>query len=380
MQRPSCNERSHQQETSVGLQERSGKCHSGSATKTTTLCSGSPGEGHVILAVRPAHQKLRICPPQRCFQGCSRSSLWLAIAPNTFQVSRWSSLWHWPCHVMLPWGLPVTAAQRDKRPAGRIVRRSLLRHLRGATPSAAVRGKPSSVRQEGWRSSAGHPCARFLGYSTTRRILWCEGVLSLCAVFPQFPHSDCLPTTWNPEEATLRTASSWCRERMFHPACLHYRRRNGTGSDSLPEKTGKPAQRTSEWALLHSDGMAPVRHIVLSSEVELSLHSRLPQTWPDGHSERTWHLRSGRVSTHCGQLGLIHHFLHAQPTPVDICYLTKFLVHNPFWSDLPPLFLPFSLLLMSLCSPLSNALISLLYALFPLCVLLLFLIHNNNNL
>ena len=27
-----------------------------------------------------------------------------------------------------------------------------------------------------------------------------------------------------------------------------------------------------------SDGMAPVRHIVLSSEVELSLHSRLPQT------------------------------------------------------------------------------------------------------
>ena len=207
-------------------------------------------------------------------------------------------------------GLPVTAAQRDKRPAGRIVRRSLLRRLRGATPSAAVGGKPSSVCQEGWRSSAGHPCARLLGYSTTRRILWCEGVLSLCAVLPQFPHSDCLPTTWNPEEATLRTASAWCRERMFHPACLHHRRRNGTGSDSLPEKTGKPAQRTSEWALLHSDGMAPVRHIVLSSEVELSLHSRLPQTWPDRNSKRTRHLRSGHVSTHCGQLGLIHHFLY----------------------------------------------------------------------
>ena len=113
---------------------------------------------------------------------------------------------------------------------------------------------------------------------------------------------------------------------MFHPACLHHRRRNGTGSDSLPEKIGKPAQRTSEWALLHSDGMAPVRHIVLSSEVELSLHSRLPQTWPDRNSKRTRHLRSGHVSTHCGQLGLIHHFLYAQPTPVDIRHWTKFLL------------------------------------------------------
>ena len=281
---------------------------------------------------------------------------------------------------MPPWGLPVTAAQRDKRPAGRIVRRSLLRRLRGATPSATVGGKPSSVCQEGWRSSAGHPCARFLGYSTTRRILWCEGVLSLSAVLPQFPHSDCLPTTWNPEEATLRTASSWCRERMFHPACLHHRRRNGTGSDSLPEKTGKPAQRTSEWALLHSDGMAPVRHIVLSSEVELSLHSRLPQTWPDRNSKRTRHLRSGHVSTHCDQLGLvlIHHFLYpsllyAQPTPVDICHLTKFLLPfiYPFliWSTTSFSAIQPSLLLMSLCSPLSYAFISLLYALFPLCVL-----------
>ena len=97
---------------------------------------------------------------------------------------------------------------------------------------------------------------------------------------------------------------------MFHPACLYHRRRNGTGSDSLPEKTGKPAQRMSEWALLHSDGMAPVRHIVLSSEVELSLHSRLPQMWPDRNSKRTRHLRSGHVSTHFGQLGLIHHFLY----------------------------------------------------------------------
>ena len=50
----------------------------------------------------------------------------------------------------------------------------------------------------------------------------------------------------------------------------------------------------------------------------------------------------------------------------------------PFWSDLPPLFLPFSLLLMSLCSPLSYALISLLYALFLLCVLC-FVMHNNNS-
>ena len=41
-------------ETLVGLGERSGKCHSGAATKSTTPCSGSPGEGHVLLAVRPA--------------------------------------------------------------------------------------------------------------------------------------------------------------------------------------------------------------------------------------------------------------------------------------------------------------------------------------
>ena len=32
------------------------------------------------------------------------------------------------------------------------------------------------------------------------------------------------------------------------------------------------------------------------------------------------------ISTHCGQVGLIHHFLYAQPTPVDICHLTKFLM------------------------------------------------------
>ena len=37
-------------------------------------------------------------------------------------------------------------------------------------------------------------------------------------------------------------------------------------------------------------------------------------------------LQSGHVSTHCGQLGLIHHFLYAQPTPVDIYHRTKFLV------------------------------------------------------
>ena len=91
----------------------------------------------------------------------------------------------------------------------------------------------------------------------------------------------------------------------------------------------------------------------------------------------TRHLRSGHVSTHCGQLGLIiisciYHFLYAQPTPVDICHLTKFLLPfiYPFmiWST-TSFFLPFSLLLMSLCSPLSYALICLLCALFPLCVL-----------
>ena len=117
--------------------------------------------------------------------------------------------------------------------------------------------------------------------------------------------------------------------------------------------------------------MAPVRHIVLSSEVELCLHSRFPQTWPDGNSERTWHLRSSHVSTLCGQLGLIHPFLHAQPTPVDICHLTKYLMPfiYPFLiRSIPPLFLPFSLQLMSLCSPVSmpSSLFCMLYS--PLIV------------
>ena len=77
------------------------------------------------------------------------------------------------------------------------------------------------------------------------------------------------------------------------------------------------------------------------------------------------------VSTHCGQLGLIHHFLHAQPTPVDICHLTKFLMPFITLSDLICHLFFYHSVCYSCLSALLNLMLSSLFCMLssPLCVL-----------
>ena len=230
---------------------------------------------------------------------------------------------------MLPWGLPVTAAQRDKRPAGRIVRRSLLRRLRGHAFSRC-RGKafqrlPRRMTKLGWPSV----CEVFWGMIRQQDAFFDVKVFYPFA--PSYRNSRIHDQTVYQQHETQKRLHYGRRVLDVERGCftpLVFTTRGGMAQEAtvcLKRLASLLSERRNEPCCTVMGGLrCAISFYLLRSSLACirgSLNRNLTET-PNAHDI----CEAVTSSTHCNKLGMIHHFLYAQPTPVDNCHLTKFLM------------------------------------------------------